>query len=74
MTKVSRITKVTVADIMKQKKLEMIKKAKERQAEIQRIKDQEFDTFVRNTARDMIKDSFKFELKIFNSPNVFKEI
>ena len=66
MAKIARISKKSFADIMKQKKFEKAQLAKEKEIAVQKAKDLEFDTFVRNTARDMLKGSPRYELKVFD--------
>lgn len=65
MTKISKVTKKTYADLVKQKKLEASKIAKEKELVIQKTKELQFDTFIRTTAKDMLKNSFRYDLKVF---------
>lgn len=66
MAKIARIAKKSFAQIVKQKKFEKAQLAKEREIAVQKAKDLEFDTFVRNTARDMLKSSRRYELQVFD--------
>lgn len=68
MAKIIKTSKLSVADIMKQKKLEQKKILQEKAAAIKAAKELEFDTFVRNTAKDILKDcKAKCRLQVFNS-------
>lgn len=67
MSKIVKISKRTVADFMKQKKIERAKLLKEKEAAVQKAKELQFDTFVRNTARDILSSSSRrYELQVFD--------
>lgn len=66
MSKVPKISaRKTVQTILKQKRQEQTKLLKAKEA-------QEFDTFVRNTAKDMLKNSFNYRLQVFNADTTSK--
>lgn len=67
MVKISQTSKKTVVDIMKQRKLEKIQLAKEKESSIQTAKELEFDKFVRNTARKILNSSSKYNLRVFEA-------
>lgn len=66
MAKISRISSIKLADVMKQKKMEQKRIAKEKAEAIRAAQELEFDKFVRNTAKDMLKGIGKFRLQVFN--------
>lgn len=69
MARINKVVKKSFADILKQRKLEQIKAAKEKEATIQALKELQFDEFVRKTAKEMLKGRFKYDLKVFNAIN-----
>lgn len=57
MAKITKTFKIkSVSDFMKQKKIEQARIQKEKAAALEAAKDLKFDTFVRNTAKDILKD------------------
>lgn len=94
MSKIGKISKkVTVADILKQKKAEQARIAREKRIAIQEAKEKELaiqktigllneiatrkardlqiDTFVKNTAKDMLKSSSKCNLQVFEAKDTY---
>lgn len=67
MPRINRIPKMTFIDVMKQKNLEKAALINERKAAIAKDKEQKFDTFVKNTAKDMLKSRSNYDLKIFEA-------
>lgn len=75
MPKITRVSKISVADIMRQKKrLQQLKVIKEKEVEALAAKELELDSFVKQTAKDILKGNFKYQLKVFDAgaDNVIK--
>lgn len=67
MSKISRVSKKTFGDIVRERKLAKAQLAKEKAIAVQTEKDLQFDKFVRNTAREMLQGSAKYNLQVFDA-------
>lgn len=74
MAKIPRIAKTSYADILKQRKLEQIKVAKEKAEAIRIEKELQFDQFVKNTAKDIVKDIFRCQVQVITAPKWTKSL
>ena len=67
MPKISKITKRTFNDVVKERKLAERISEKEKQESLQIQKELQFDKFIKNTAKDILQKSPTFKLQVFDA-------
>lgn len=67
MAKINKTVQKTFGDVLKQRKLEKIMIAKEKEAQIKAERELRTDKFIKNTAKEMLKNSAKYQLQVFNA-------